>query len=383
MAVAAGHARAMLFENYSSVPEPSLSWRVFYGVTGMGHEATMMFFVLSGFLVSSSVEKAWRNGEGSWLHYAVARLSRLWTVAIPAIVLGVLIDFAGSQFASGKNIYFESLSTLGAFGDHVVADSLTGWNIAGALLFLQGLVTKIPGSNVPLWTLSAEFWFYVAFPAFFSLTRSQRSPIWVGAWILATIFLLLTGLASGFFIWSLGWAAWFCRRSNPTLTENRWVKLVGTGLGVLLVPACLLSKRLPIGPLSVDCALGLLFSIFLYAAPAGFGSENGAGRFWSSTGRIASSVAAYSYSLYAIHFPFLLLLRATWLTGERRLPSPKALFEFLAVVLALNAVAYVFYLLFERRTERVRDRMLRMTATFFGAFQPVLNVGRASAGENN
>ena len=55
IAVCAGHLRSVMFVDYSNLQTPSLLQKVFYGLTGLGHQAVMVFFVLSGFFVGGSI----------------------------------------------------------------------------------------------------------------------------------------------------------------------------------------------------------------------------------------------------------------------------------------------------------------------------------------
>jgi len=61
------------------------------GIT-LGNEAVMIFFVLSGYLVGGSAIGAMRRDTWSWRRYLLKRLTRLWVVLIPALVLGFALD---------------------------------------------------------------------------------------------------------------------------------------------------------------------------------------------------------------------------------------------------------------------------------------------------
>src|SRR5579872_4558365 len=68
----------------------------FLGTFGQyGHEAVAVFFVVSGVVISHSV----RNRRGGPTDYFIARLSRLWSVVIPAVVLTLALDTAGHWLA--------------------------------------------------------------------------------------------------------------------------------------------------------------------------------------------------------------------------------------------------------------------------------------------
>lgn len=49
-----------------------------------GHEAVMVFFVLSGFFIGTSVLESFRERRWSWRAYLINRLTRLQLVLVPA-----------------------------------------------------------------------------------------------------------------------------------------------------------------------------------------------------------------------------------------------------------------------------------------------------------
>ena len=88
------HARGYLFIDYNQIPvnEVNVFIKIFYFITGLGHESVMIFFVLSGFLVAGSVQRSFNNNIFSWGYYLVNRLSRLWIVFIPSLLLTLFWD---------------------------------------------------------------------------------------------------------------------------------------------------------------------------------------------------------------------------------------------------------------------------------------------------
>src|ERR1035438_1552489 len=93
--VCAGHLRAFLFVHFGEVKSPGAFDRLFYLGTGLSHQAVVIFFVLSGYLVGGSVFSAYQAGRWSWPNYALRRMSRLWVVLLPALVLTLALDSLG------------------------------------------------------------------------------------------------------------------------------------------------------------------------------------------------------------------------------------------------------------------------------------------------
>src|SRR5450432_1788095 len=88
------HLRTLVFQNYWDGPT-SFFKKIFYFITGFSHESVIVFFVLSGFLITGSIVNARKKGTFSSLNYGLDRLVRLWIVLIPGLVLTLIVDRAG------------------------------------------------------------------------------------------------------------------------------------------------------------------------------------------------------------------------------------------------------------------------------------------------
>ena len=81
--------------DYGQIKTPTNLDRLFYFATGLGHQAVVVFFVLSGYLVGGSVLTAYQSGRWSWAAYALRRLTRLWVVLLPALIITLAVDGLG------------------------------------------------------------------------------------------------------------------------------------------------------------------------------------------------------------------------------------------------------------------------------------------------
>jgi peptidoglycan/LPS O-acetylase OafA/YrhL len=59
-----------------------------------GHEMVVIFFVLSGFVIAYAVSKS----QDSWRAFGADRLSRLYSVILPALLLTAALDFFTRHF---------------------------------------------------------------------------------------------------------------------------------------------------------------------------------------------------------------------------------------------------------------------------------------------
>jgi hypothetical protein len=79
------HWRNLFFKDFPEIANPGILMKVFYLFTGAGHQAVMLFFVLSGCVIAHVIYGLHERGKWSWRGYLSARLSRLWIVLIPAL----------------------------------------------------------------------------------------------------------------------------------------------------------------------------------------------------------------------------------------------------------------------------------------------------------
>ena len=87
----------------------------------LGHEAVMVFFVLSGFLVGGSTIRVIKSNSWTWKEYLLQRLTRMWMVLIPALVLGLLDNLGLFAFSGTSSIYTRTLESCSARGQSLGA----------------------------------------------------------------------------------------------------------------------------------------------------------------------------------------------------------------------------------------------------------------------
>ena len=163
MAVVLTHVRDISAIDYSAVSNNGVLIKAFYFATGFGAEAVIVFFVISGYLVGGSSLQAWRRRTFNFFDYFVHRFSRIYVVLFPALVLGLLLDSYGRGYFDGSGIYSRP-------------DLLHTTSLANGFtlnLYLQGpprqsaaiadLRCVCLGTNVPLWSLAYEWWYYCIF----------------------------------------------------------------------------------------------------------------------------------------------------------------------------------------------------------------------------
>jgi peptidoglycan/LPS O-acetylase OafA/YrhL len=342
-----GHLRQNTIGDYSS--QYSFPVKLLYFLTSFGYESVLIFFVLSGYFVAGSVLSDHRRGRWSWGRYLVNRGSRLYTVLVPALVLGAAWDGLGIHLLGLPEVDLE-----GPIATHLNAP--TG---LGNLLFLQGILVKPFGSNSPLWSLSYEAWYYLLFPLLVGAARGASLPTRLGQLALAALILGFIGrhMASYFLLWMLGAAV----AVAPQLP--RWGGWLALGAGVFLGAGALGAigtGRLPhsFGSdalVAVTFALALLgLRLLATAAPAS-----------PRYARAGTWLAGFSYTLYLVHAPPINFVKFSFFLGTHQPTAFNA--RGLGVTLALGATlilyAYLISRVTEARTDSLRRRLLGFSPT--------------------
>ena len=351
LAVFLEHWRNLFFVDYSQLQHFGILVKVFYALTGLGHSAVMVFFVLSGFFISSSVIRSTKQGRWSWVWYAEQRLTRLYVVLVPALVLGGIWDFIGSHYILHAPIYMASRDYQNMI-KHPVAQMLTLKAGIGNLFFLQGIRSPIFGSNGPLWSLSYEFWYYVLFPVgILALLRKSSLILRVGYAILGIIIFFFIGklIALYFLVWLLGALIGLCPSIGITKSKS-----LGVCLGLLFIATILAPrfKLIPTGVLS-DVLVSTTFAALLY-----FILNHAFQPPPRSYAKVAHACSNASYSLYLVHVPILVFLNACIIGHSSRwLPASNHLIQSILVAGFVFLYTYGVWYLTEAKTGQVRKKI--------------------------
>jgi len=150
-----------------------------------GHEAVMIFFVLSGFVIAY-ISQVKEDTPGL---YFKSRFARLYSVAIPALFITLVLDYFGSRAAPELYVwpYYQASEPVHRF-------------LVNLLFVNQLWFENVRAfSNGPYWSLSYEFWYYVIFAAAFYYTGAKRFFFTAAACLIAGPKILLL-----FPIWLMG-----------------------------------------------------------------------------------------------------------------------------------------------------------------------------------
>ena len=176
-------AALLVFVHHASYASYHGRW--LQGLAGHGHEAVVVFFVLSGYVIAYNRE----HKDHDWRHYAVQRLSRLWSVALPALALTLLLDAWGRTLLPA-----------------LYADVTGGWErVLASAFFVNEFWVEgwAAGSNIPLWSLSYEAGYYLLFGVLGFAPARWRWPLALACALLVgpRLLLLLPAWWLGVFIY--------------------------------------------------------------------------------------------------------------------------------------------------------------------------------------
>lgn len=288
-----GAALVVFLAHSTNYWDPSLTGPM----QGAGHAAVIVFFVLSGYVIAHTAREGPRDGRA----FVAARLARLYSVVVPALVLTVLLWPLGRDLDPG---FYDHYSRHGA-----------GWRHLLSLFFLNEVWfwDACPPGNEVFWSLGYEALYYLLFGLFWYVRPTRRR----------VLLLLCGGLVAGpkvlllLPVWLAGASSrlWRCE----VVMDRR---LAAAGAGLSLAGAVAVSAWLPSWPGAVgavpwgysaaaasDLAAGLCWAAGLWFfegwARTG-GRGNGSGRL----GRLLRWGGNLTFPLYLYHVPLVLFITA-------------------------------------------------------------------------
>ncbi len=262
---------------------------------GYGQTAVMIFFVLSGYVIAHVSSK--REKELST--YTFARLSRMYSVVIPALIVTFLCNELGQIFIqkqySGPWNSNEPLEYYRYFITFFMLQDYWAINLS-------------PSNNGPFWSISFEITYYIIFASIYFSKNKTRALLFSTAIALAagpTIVFL-------FPIWLLG-VLIYRIHENGTLNCPKYCNdllFIGSIIALAFSPDYreFLNTTIPgINRESIagDFLDGLLFSLNLLTAPVFIERIRAALTLFSKP---IAFLASLTFSFYLFHQPLIRLL---------------------------------------------------------------------------
>lgn len=261
------------------------------------HTAVMVFFVLSGYLISYTSSKLDSLGRAlSVRKYLIDRWSRIFSVLIPCLLLTIISDFAG-------NVLFPQIYQ----NPQIIPQDNALLRFVVNLLALQGTWgQRIQfGSNSPLWSIGYEFTFYLMFGLYLF---GREKPKWARVYFIGgIIFIAAKGpLLIGYsLIWFMGVIA-------HRIGLIYKLKLTTTYLFISCVSLLVLNHYIMLADIfrlpqySSDFAFSFFIACFLSLEYP----DQKYSRYRKKLVNLNKVMASFSFTLYATHLPVMLLFYA-------------------------------------------------------------------------
>ena len=345
-----GHLRSITFINLPEVHNPNILWKIFYFFTGFGHQAVIVFFALSGFLVGSSILKRYKNRNLSFKKYIIIdRGIRIYLVLIPALILTAILDNIGSNYFNISNIYSHGIDF--ASMHYSIIDRLNIKTFIGNIFMLQESYVTTFGSNSPLWSLAYEVWYYILFFIVVEIfyVKSINKKVILFTILLSISLILNIKIVLYFTIWLIGVSLWYINFKFQKLYIL--LAIVFFVIWLIISRIHLLSNNF-LEDFILALSIGSLILI-IKNNNISFIKFNKLNDFFSK----------FSYSLYVVHFPIIIfivsILNETFYIDIQHSPSITRLLYFISILITIYLLAYTFYYFTEKNTKKIQQRFLK------------------------
>lgn len=275
------------------------------------HYFVIVFFVLSGFLITMSVSKPGITIKG----FFIARLGRLYSVLIPSLIL---------SFAVYLGLIFMNVYTA----EEIVNNKHLFLRFIINLTFLSQSFNffSVPPINAPFWSISYEFMYYVIIAVMFLIKGWKKYVFIIVFSIIAGLKILLL-----FPCWLIGSILFYVVREKKFLKNSVSIVLFALTtvllfmivVGDIIIPFQMnpsttddyLGIRLFYSTNFIaDYLFGLLFALNMYSF---FGLSRIFLQFQKSKifkclDKSISTLSNCSFTLYLFHMPLLFLFSAIW-----------------------------------------------------------------------
>ena len=145
---------------------PGFSADVLPNLEQFGSDVVIVFFVLSGFVIAHSAS----HRHPGFSDFLLARLARLWSVAIPALLLAAFLEHIGQLY--NAELYAQMNRADSFISPTFLEPMVESSNLVRLFfgIFFLNDIWRIhinEFSNAPYWSLCNEFWYYMLFGACF------------------------------------------------------------------------------------------------------------------------------------------------------------------------------------------------------------------------
>lgn len=305
----------------------------------LGRDGVILFFVLSGYVITwCAIEK-----EKEWKKFVISRAARIYSVAIPGLLLGVMV----SLFIS-----FQQATPV----DYTIQKAWIYYPLFLTFNSQSWLGFLFPAGNFPYWSLSFEVWYYVFFGTLLFARKLKIVAI-------ITVLLLMGPYIILFLpLWGLGSVLYFAK---DKFVPSRFIAAMLFCVTFVLFIAIKITHLDNIVDTYNVALLGSLNSYlpakqflgdYLLAISATlnfFAAYHLNVPFNRVTANVIKTVAGFSFSIYMFHTPLFLLLENTIFVNAHDY------FAFCSAILITLSVCYALSLFTEKKKKVVSNLLYK------------------------
>ena len=344
-----GHARFLLWEGYqhgyllhsNQYSTVNKMFMYFFSLFKYGHQFVLLFFVLSGLVIHLGfANKLAKDSECvfDFRKYIYKRAKRIYPPFLFAILLTLLLDTLGKYY--GFTIYSGNTPNS-LINTNVGTSNHQLTTLIGNIFFLYTNYVPLFGTNGPSWSLKLEWWFYLCYPFFLILSRTNIYR--------SSLLILILFIAGAFpFLWPV------------SLLKDIFSSMLSWWLGVLI--AEVIAGRLKVSLKYFSIFSFLLYFLFAFVFKLEYCADLQIALLFSaiislllwfnSTGKRfyflekLKPFGDFSYTLYIIHFPIFVFASGLIMKYNNNTLPMNSYFIIIGIIVAI-VISYIVHFLVE------------------------------------
>jgi peptidoglycan/LPS O-acetylase OafA/YrhL len=282
----------------------------FFGILKLLHEpnfpwmqniAVLIFFLLSGFLITySTVRKILNGGNYSFSHYFADRFSRIYTAFIPSLIFVLILDLISISLDPALYSYTQAFDIKTFVGNLFMLQDYPLFHFASSFI-----VTSF-GSARPFWTLAIEWWIYLSFGYLLLVILKKNKASFLNILVLSffsvvPIFNLIIGRGNGLTTyWLFGSLVYIVSTLDILNGLNKNIKII-----LILITTGLALVRAYIKMEAYDPIFAFLLAVVLWLVIDFYKNKE----YSKNTIKLIKYNASFSYTLYLVHYSILAFIK--------------------------------------------------------------------------
>lgn len=314
----------------------------------LSSEAVIAFFVMSGYLVGGRVLSDISLHNFNTLRYSTDRLTRLWVVLLPALLVTGVLDCMSMNWFNGDQVFALRQPFYPSW--YLATEPWSVPTFMSNAFFMQTLWKFQFGTNLSLWSIAHEFWYYAIFPCMIGVMYFRGLAKLVALAVAAGIVLMIAASNSAL-VFAYCFPVWLAGAAASLLHGRLKIALAVICAAIPSVLMMFSEARISDG-IQRNIVIGMLvIGVILLSDYIRLD--------WAK--KTAHFLSKYSYSLYAVHLPFLFfLLSLGSVPPVKQSMNAHGISMFFAYMVIINIFGYLLWHVTERHTHKVRDLFRRV-----------------------